>query len=65
MLTKQKQLACRSGLHHWLNDEDRKRCCHPDYERVQGTSRTELEEVGAENIVLRGMWRGWRRKNGK
>lgn len=51
-------MKCKSGKHVWLDEEDRKRCCN-GYERVQGTSRHELEKIGAEHIVLRQLFRGW------
>lgn len=52
---------CCSGLHLWDDPEDRKRCCNPNYVRVQALSRRELEEEGAEHIVFRQLFRGWRK----
>ena len=52
---------CRSGKHYWLNAADRERCCNPEYQRVQSLSRDDLEADGAERIVGRQIWRGWKR----
>ncbi len=51
-------LFCKSGKHPWTDPNRRCRCCN-GYIRVQDTSRKGLEEIGAEHIVLAGMWRGW------
>jgi hypothetical protein len=56
-----KTTLCQSGKHAWTNEGDRCRCCNPSYVRVQSTSRRDLEALGAENIVFRQMWRGWKR----
>ena len=53
-------IFCTKGAHAWIDPEDRNRCCN-GYIRVQGTSRKELEQAGAEHIVKRQMWRGWLR----
>lgn len=50
--------TCRSGKHHWGDPESRRRCCN-GYVRVQDTTRQGLEAIGAEHVVLAGMWRGW------
>ena len=54
---------CQSGKHIWSDEEDRKRCCDPNYVRVQGLWRSDLEDMGAEHIVFRQIWRGWKRLN--
>lgn len=51
-------MKCKSGKHHWDDPEDQKRCCN-GYTRVQALRRQELEEIGAEHIVLRELFRGW------
>jgi hypothetical protein len=51
---------CTSGRHVWLDPEDRRRCCN-GYRRVQHVAREYLEAIGAENIVLRQLWRGWKK----
>jgi hypothetical protein len=53
---------CVSKRHWWLDPEDALRCCNPQYCRVQGLRREELEVIGAEHIVYRHLWRGWLKK---
>jgi hypothetical protein len=54
-------LLCSSGHHTWLDPEDRQRCCNPLWVRVQSVARADLESIGAEHIVYRQMWRGWKK----
>lgn len=49
---------CRSGLHPWRDEENRKRCCC-GYKRVHADSRKELEDQKCEHITLSGVWSGW------
>lgn len=54
-------MRCWNTRHYWEDHEDAKRCCNPDYVRVQALRREDLEAIGAEHIVFRQMWRGWRK----
>lgn len=56
----QHNTACKSGLHHWLDKEDRIRCCN-GYVRVHAYLRSDLEAINAEHLVYRQLWRGWQR----
>jgi hypothetical protein len=53
--------CCKSGLHVWIDAADADRCCN-GWSRVTALSRVELEQIGAEGIVLRQLYRGWVRQ---